>query len=93
MNDTLRTTLVDGSFSNLGAVPPEFFGNQIAYSNSIAYDSFSLQGVTYPLTEGVGNTTNGATINTSHADGIKRINFGMWLQGNDIDGWNPYTQE
>lgn len=53
--------------------------------------NFSLQGVNYPLTEGLGNTTDGATINTSHADGIKRINFGMWLQGNDTDGWTPYT--
>ena len=52
---------------------------------------FVIDNTTYPLTVGLGNTTNGATINTSHADGIKRINFGMWLKGNDIDGWNPYT--
>ena len=53
------------------------------YSN-ISINSFFLNGTNYPLTEGLGNTTNGATINTSHADGIKRINFGMWQKNGNV---------
>jgi len=60
------------------------------YTNMQLY-SLSINGTNYLLTEGLGNTTNGFNINTSHASGIERINYGMWLKGNDIDGWIPYT--
>jgi sporulation protein YlmC with PRC-barrel domain len=50
----------------------------------------------FTLTEGLGNEVLGSsgtvgTINTSHADGIQRVNFGQWLKGNSEDGWFPYT--
>lgn len=37
-------------------------------------------------------TPNEATIVSGSAD-ADRINFGMWLSGNDTDGWNPYVTE
>ncbi len=64
--------------------------NNTDFTDGIIYE-YSINGTNYPLTEGLGNTTNGATINTSHADGIERINFGMWLKGDDVGGWTPYT--
>jgi len=63
----------------------------ISTLSGIIYPNPIIQSVNYPLTEGLGNTTNGATINTSHADGIERINFGVWLKGDDVGGWTPYT--
>jgi hypothetical protein len=64
-----------------------------SFYSDFRYYGLEIDGITYPLTEGLGNTTNGANINTSHADGIERINYGMWLKGNDTDGWTPYVKQ
>lgn len=59
---------------------------------------FSLNNENFPLTVGLGGTTTGsngtvATIETSASQAKDRINYGMWLKGNDVDGWTPYTKQ
>tara|TARA_R110000824_G_scaffold42239_1_gene124663 strand:- start:160 stop:921 length:762 start_codon:yes stop_codon:yes gene_type:complete len=65
------------------------------YLANFTYYNFNINGEPFNLTEGLGNQVYGsngtiATINTSNAQGIERINFGMWLKGDDTNGWNPY---
>ena len=67
----------------------------IWYTNQTLF-SIDLGGETFKLTEGLGNEVFGSSgtvggIFTSAADANERINFGMWLKGNDVDGWTPYT--
>jgi hypothetical protein len=57
-------------------------------------DIYSISG--YPLRRGLGVEligSNGTTaeIKTSAANPQQRVNFGMWLKGDNINGWNPYT--
>jgi len=74
---------------------------RLSYLNS-RFASYTLKELTYlsvkyPLTEGLGNEiwsedkTNKGTLITNHAGGVDRINFGMWLKGDDVNGWTPYT--
>jgi len=60
------------------------------------YNEFNLQGETIDLKRGLGVEligSNGTTaeIKTSAANPQQRVNFGMWLKGDNINGWNPYT--
>mgnify|MGYP003677695452 CR=1 FL=1 len=53
-------------------------------------------GEMFSLKEGLGNQVYGdggtiGIISTDNVLGIERINFGMWLKGDDTNGWNPYT--
>jgi hypothetical protein len=70
---------------------------QDSFYSDFRYYELEIDGTNYPLTEGLGNTAKSqdktitSTIYTSHASGIERINYGVWLKGNDIDGWTPYT--
>ena len=53
-------------------------------------------GETFLLKEGLGNQVYGdsgtiGAISTDNVLGIERINYGMWLKGDDTNGWNPYT--
>ena len=71
--------------------------SSIWYTNQILH-SATIQNETFPLKIGLGNTITGsngtvATINTSAAQAKDRINFGMWLKGNDVDGWTPYVKD
>jgi len=63
-------------------------------SPNMTLTGFTWQGNKYYLTEGLGNEINNGstkgTIETSHVDGMRRINYGMWLKGNDVDGWTAY---
>ena len=102
LNNTIKITRTDtgldvtlNGITETSTLTTDFSLSQM-FKQFSSFSSCQLRGLRllgneYNLTEGLGNTTNGATINTSHADGIKRINFGQWLKGNDIDGWNPYT--
>jgi len=63
--------------------------NATIYYLEIATEQFLFR-------EGLGNQVYGSsgtigTIETSNAQGIERINYGMWLKGDDTNGWNPYT--
>jgi hypothetical protein len=65
-NITIQQLFISGSFSFDGTVK-----------------SFSIDDEQFNLTEGLGNEITGsngagATIYTSHANGIERINYGMW---------------
>lgn len=57
--------------------------SQYIGSDGIIY-GFEYQNTNDPLTEGLGLTTNGANINTNHADGIKRVNSHMWLKNGNV---------
>jgi len=63
-------------------------------SANMTITGFTWQGNKYYLTEGLGNEINNGstkgTIETSHVDGMRRRNYGMWLKGNDVDGWTAY---
>ena len=53
-------------------------------------------GEIFSLKEGLGNQVYGdggtiGIISTDNVLGIERINFGMWLKGDDTNGWSPYT--
>ena len=53
-------------------------------------------GEKFNLTEGLGNQVYGDSgnigiISTDNVLGIDRINYDMWLKGDDTNGWNPYT--
>jgi len=79
-----------GAFLNSGS-------DSSGFTDFKFYNEFILQGETFPLTVGLGTTITGsngtvATINTNAAQAKERINFGMWLKGNNVDGWNPYTK-
>ncbi len=87
---TFTEKQIDLTNSNYKPTLSKLSYSDVNYSD-LTYYGLYLNGTNYPLTEGLGNTTNGATINTSHADGIERINFGMWLKGDDVGGWTPYT--
>ncbi len=69
------------------------FGN--SYFEGEIY-SFKINSESYDLKRGLGVeliSSNGTTaeIKTSAANPQQRVNFGMWLKGDDINGWNPYT--
>jgi len=63
-------------------------------SPNMTLTGFTWQGNKYYLTEGLGNEINNGstkgTIETSHVDGMRRINYGMWLKGSDVGGWTAY---
>ena len=64
--------------------------------STINLNSFQIGSDNYPLKRGLGVEligSNGTTaeIKTSAANPQQRVNFGMWLKGDDINGWNPYT--
>jgi len=69
------------------------FNNNV---NELVIYPFDYQNENYPLIRGLGVEligSNGTTaeIKTSAANPQQRVNFGMWLKGDDINGWNPYT--
>ena len=66
------------------------------YVNELVFYPFDYQNETFSLRIGLGVEligSNGTTaeIKTSAANPQQRVNFGMWLKGDDINGWNPYT--
>jgi hypothetical protein len=68
-----------------------------SYSNSVL-TSLSVQGEDFSLKIGLGTKITGSNgnelnINTNAAQSKERINFGMHLKGNDIDGFTPYTKD
>ena len=72
------------------------FSYSDSFYSDFNYYALSINSEQFNLTEGLGNEVFGSngtigTINTSNAQGIERINFGMWLKGDDTNGWNPYT--
>ena len=82
INDNTRITV--------NSLNPNLNGNSTLHS-------LSIQNEQLPLKVGLGNTITGSngtvgTINTSVAQAKDRINFGMWLYGNDVDGWEPYIK-
>ena len=70
--------------------------NANAYFMNGSIFGVSVNNETFNLTEGLGNEVFGSngtigTINTNHASGVDRINYGQWLKGDDTNGWNPYV--
>ena len=67
------------------------------FYSDFQYKTLEINGKKYLLTEGLGNEvwsedkTDKGTLYTNHAGGVDRINFGMWLKGDDVNGWTPYT--
>jgi len=88
---------------NTAATFMTFYGSTSVGASDIGLEnldgsilSLRLQGETFNLTEGLGNEVFGSngtigTINTSHASGVDRINYDMWLKGDDTNGWSPYV--
>ena len=69
-------------------------GSTVYFQGKVYY--FNIKGENYPLRRGLGVEligSNGTTaeIKTSAANPQQRVNFGMWLKGDNINGWNPYT--
>ena len=70
---------------------------QDSFYSDFRYYELEIDGTNYPLTEGLGNTaksqdkTTTSTIYTSHADGIERINYGVWLRQDENGDWIPYV--
>ena len=65
------------------------------YSNLILLN-LTVDDDNYPLRRGLGVEligSNGTTaeIKTSAANPQQRVNFGMWLKGDNINGWNPFA--
>ena len=84
-----------GNLPNI-AFPFRYVGRVSSTYYNLTLYNLSINNEQFNLTEGLGNKIYGSngtvgTINTSHADGIQRVNFGMWLKGDDTNGWNPYT--
>ena len=69
--------------------------NSTSFFNHTA-EYIEVQNETFDLKRGLGVEligSNGTTaeIKTSAANPQQRVNFGMWLKGDNINGWNPYT--
>lgn len=75
------------SETNGNITPSRYFNGKV--------HSFYFGTKKFYLREGLGNEVIGSdgtvsTIETSHVDGMRRINYGMHLKGNDVDGWVSY---
>ena len=97
VNGVANTNLINSSTININDIQNALVGvrgNLTSYfEGSIV--SLKYQGETYPLKRGLGVEligSNGTTaeIKTSAANPQQRVNFGMWLKGDNINGWNPY---
>ena len=100
VNGVNEGTLTDFDISDINSsiYKPKVSG--LAYGDfgnlSCTVYGLVIQGIPYNITEGLGNQVYGSdgtigTINTSHASGIEYTNFGMWLMGDDTNGWFPYV--
>jgi hypothetical protein len=97
-NGALVKTLNDVPMTRMNGVnyPFTFSGYSNVDQNNLTGEMYGLKlnGSSVDLTYGLGSTTkDGGIIQTSAADSNERINFGMWLKGNNTDGWIPYTLE
>ena len=90
---------INGSFANSTPITSGLsintINNRLNDIRNSEILSFKINGEKYYLREGLGNELIGsdgttATIETSHVDGMSRINYGMWKKGNDVDGWVSY---
>ena len=68
-------------------------GTELTLTSTPLEGGFTLDGVIYNLTEGLGNEIKSTTGETATIQGYTGtgLNFGGWQKGNSIDGWNPYT--
>ena len=69
--------------------------NNNSYGSAIIYKMVAHD-CNYQLKRGlgvdiIGSNVKRAEIKTSAANPQQRVNFGMWLKGDDVNGWNPYT--
>ena len=68
-------------------------GTELTLTSTPLEGGFTLDGVIYNLTEGLGNEIKSTTGETATIQGYTGtgLNFGGWQKGNSVDGWNPYT--
>ncbi len=68
-------------------------GTDLILTSTPLDGGFTLDGVVYNLTEGLGNEIKSTTGDTATIQGFAGtgLNFGGWQKGNSIDGWTPYT--
>lgn len=68
-------------------------GTDLILTSTPLEGGFTLDGVVYNLTEGLGNEIKSTTGETATIQGFTGtgLNFGGWQKGNSIDGWTPYT--
>ena len=69
-------------------------GGEIVLTSTPLEGGFAIDGKTYNLTEGLGNvikSTDGTTESDIVGFSGTSLNFGGWLKGDNINGWNPYT--
>ena len=98
VNGVANTNLINSSTININDLQNALVGVLDTFSGYFdgSIVDFNYQGENYPLRRGLGVEligSNGTTaeIKTSAANPQQRVNFGMWLKGDDINGWNPYT--
>ena len=67
-------------------------GTEIILNSTPLTGGFTLDGVIYNLYEGLGNELTSETGEKASIQGFTGtdLNFGGWLKGNILDGWNPY---
>ena len=69
-------------------------GGEIVLTSTPLDGGFDLDNKTYKLTEGLGNVIK-STEGTTECDIVgfsgTSLNFGGWLKGDNLNGWNPYT--
>jgi len=98
VNGVANTNLINSSTININDTQNALIGvlsNFTGHFDGSIVD-FKYQGESFYLRRGLGVEligSNGTTaeIKTSAANPQQRVNFGMWLKGDNINGWNPYT--
>tara|TARA_R110002012_G_scaffold316642_2_gene531837 strand:+ start:3913 stop:4617 length:705 start_codon:yes stop_codon:yes gene_type:complete len=99
-NGTDNDITVNGTTVNIPSCTSPFIISQIGkrglFYADITLFLFEINYETFELKRGlgvdiIGSNVKRAEIKTSAANPQQRVNFGMWLKGDDVNGWNPYT--